>query len=92
MSKVLKELSKIDQPGKAKRTFAPPVIVAIVGLYHRDGIVDILETDSVQEDVQDLLTLPIGPVREALNVYEVEEKFESELAREQTISMLNNKC
>jgi len=90
MSKVLQELSKIDQPGKAKRTFAPPVIVAIVGLAHRDGIVDILQTNSVQEDVQDLLTLPIGPVREAIDFKEVEENFASELAREQMISSLNN--
>lgn len=66
----------MEQAGKAKRTSVPPVIVFIVGIGHLDGIVEILETDSVREDVQNLLTLPIGPDREALTLEEVRHKFE----------------
>jgi len=89
MSKVLHELTKIEQPGKAKRTSVPPVIVAVVGLAHRDGIVNILETDSVPEDVQHLLTIPIGPHREALTKEEVQENFQYELENNRLSSLLN---
>ena len=88
MAKVLHELAKIDQPGEAEGTSVPPVIVAVVGLGHRDGIADILESDSVPENVEDLLALPIGPDREALSFEEVREKFQLELQNERTISFL----
>ena len=92
MSKVLQELSKIEQPGKAERTSEPPVIVAVVGLYHRDEVLEILETDSVPDDVQNLLTLPTGRGREALTTGELWEYLQLELERERITAILLNNC
>ena len=59
MAKVLGDLSKIQQPGKAKRTSVPPVIVAILGLNHRDEVFELVKTASVPEDVQNFLNIQI---------------------------------
>ena len=56
----LKQLSKEMNRKDNSQTEVPPVIVAVVGLFHQEGILEQLQKKISAEEVDQLCKIPVG--------------------------------